>query len=347
MHAPAARSTTTPRGPARRRSRAESRIWPHDGWNGSPRPTNDERRLGQDGAGEHEHRVGDDQVDDVGQDVAAHDVAAAGADDAGPVDERALLQRQRLRPDDPGGRRPARDADDDDDDEQRRAGCPKSSLVAADDVADDRGQDDRQDERRQDQEEVGDAHQDARRSGRRRSPTTMPMTTPTKTVTTVASSPMTIEIRGAVDGQVEDVATELVGAEEVRRPIGGSSRGPVAVDRRSRAARRTAAGAMARTEKKTRMTRPISPSAAAHEAAPEVAPAARPASAGRRRGRGPRRSPARSCPHPRVEEAVDAGRRRGWPATTEIAQQQEDALEDRVVAGRSAPRPSASRGPAS
>ena len=72
-----ARSTTTRRGPARRPSRAASRIWPHDGWNGSPRPMNDERRLGQDRAGEDEHGVGDDEVDDVRQDVAAHDVAAA------------------------------------------------------------------------------------------------------------------------------------------------------------------------------------------------------------------------------------------------------------------------------
>ena len=88
---------------------------------------NDERRLGQDRTGEDEHRVGDDEVDDVGQDVDAHDVAAAGADDPRAVDERALLQRQRLRPDDPGRRRPARDADDDDDDEQLSR-MPKSSL---------------------------------------------------------------------------------------------------------------------------------------------------------------------------------------------------------------------------
>ena len=43
-----------------------------------------QRRLGQDRAGEHQHGVGDDQVHDVRQDVAAHDVAAAGADRPGP-----------------------------------------------------------------------------------------------------------------------------------------------------------------------------------------------------------------------------------------------------------------------
>ena len=50
-----------------------------------------ERRLGQDRAREDEDGVGDDEVDDVRQDVAPHDVRGRRADDPGPVDEHPLL----------------------------------------------------------------------------------------------------------------------------------------------------------------------------------------------------------------------------------------------------------------
>src|SRR4029079_2743979 len=66
-----------------------------------------EERLRQDRAGEGQDRVRDDQVDDVRQDMPPHDVAAAGADDPGAVDERPLSEGEGLRADDPGRRRPA------------------------------------------------------------------------------------------------------------------------------------------------------------------------------------------------------------------------------------------------
>ena len=88
-----------------------------------------ERRLGQDGTGEDEHRVGDDEVDHVGQHVDAHDVASPGADDARAVDERALLQRERLRPDDPGRRRPAGDADHDHDGQEAEPDAERARSI--------------------------------------------------------------------------------------------------------------------------------------------------------------------------------------------------------------------------
>ena len=51
-----------------------------------------QRRLGQDGPGEYQHRIGDDQIHHVRKDVASDDVQTARADDASAVDERTLLQ---------------------------------------------------------------------------------------------------------------------------------------------------------------------------------------------------------------------------------------------------------------
>ena len=120
----------------------------------------DEREagLGEHRRGERDDRLRHDEVHDVREDVAPHDVARAAADHPRAVDEHALADRQRLRPDDPGGGRPRRDADDDDDDEQRGA-QPEELGLDADDVEDDRREDDREHERRQDEEEVGQAHQ--------------------------------------------------------------------------------------------------------------------------------------------------------------------------------------------
>ena len=68
---------------------AESSSWPHDGENGSPRPMNDRLVSVKTAAAKVMHRLGDDQVHDVREDVPPHDVPVAGADDPRPVDEHA------------------------------------------------------------------------------------------------------------------------------------------------------------------------------------------------------------------------------------------------------------------
>ena len=235
-----------------------------------------------------------------------------------------------------------------DDDEQRRPE-PEELGLDADDVEDDRGEDDREDEGRQDEEEVGDPHQavvgpaadearddadegaDEDRDQRRQEPDRH-------------------RDARAVDRQVEHVAAELVGPEDVggRRWLERCARSRSS---RSRAARRRAPARSARIPKMTRMISPKTPSRAAAEPAREVrAPLAR------RRQRSARRPDARpvgadgvvgaSRPDPRIEEAVhDVGDEVGHHDGDR--QQQEDALEHRVVARRRARRPSASRGPAS
>ena len=111
---------------------------------------------------------------------------------------------------------------------------------------------------------------------------------------------------GAVDGQVEDVAAELVGAQHVLR-VGGSSGSPVAVVTVS-SGPTNSAGRCARTVKNDEDDEPDDAvrSGRANRRPNARRPATRSASArpgaplgavdGRRR---------RSCPDPRVEEAVD------------------------------------------
>ena len=83
-------------------------------------PDEREGRLGEDRAGEDEDRVGDDEVRSRSGRMCRRMMwRGLAADDPGAIDEHPLLHRQGLRADDPGGRRPARDADDDDDDDQR------------------------------------------------------------------------------------------------------------------------------------------------------------------------------------------------------------------------------------
>ena len=64
------------------------RIWPHDGANGSPRPMNARVVSVRTAPAKMSTALATMRFIDVGQDVPAHDVAAAGADDPRPVDER-------------------------------------------------------------------------------------------------------------------------------------------------------------------------------------------------------------------------------------------------------------------
>ena len=91
--------------------------------------------------------------------MTEHDPARRSADDPRPIDERALLHRQGLAPDDPGGGCPARGPDDDDDHHERDPD-PEHLATGTDDVEQDRREDEREDERREDQEEVGDTHEE-------------------------------------------------------------------------------------------------------------------------------------------------------------------------------------------
>ena len=232
--------------------------------------------------------------------------AAAGADDPRPVDERPLLQREGLRPDDPCRRRPARDADHDDDRRAGSSGCPTDLLGLADDVADDRGQDEGQDERREDQEEVGDAHQHARRSVRRRSPPTIPITAPRRTVMTVASRPMTIEMRAPWTVRFSMSRPSSSVPEDVGRRIGGDERAAGRGDRGLERPDEEAAGRARGPMKKTRITTPNSPSGRRDEAgAMKSRWPPPPRAAARRRARARRGRSGRSCPDPRIEAAVD------------------------------------------
>ena len=141
-------------------SRRDSRIWPHDGWNGSPRPTNDSVVSVRTAPANISTAFATIRFTTFGRMWRLHDVAAAGADHPGPVDERPLLERQGLRADDPGGRGPARDPDDDDDHDQGHPDPEDLGRRRADQVADDRREDDREHEGRDHEEEVGDAHQE-------------------------------------------------------------------------------------------------------------------------------------------------------------------------------------------
>ena len=93
--------------------RADSRSWPHDGWNGSPSPTNDSVVSVRIAPANVSTALATIRFMTFGRMCRRMMWRARRADDARPIDERALPQRQRLRPDDPGRRRPARDADHD------------------------------------------------------------------------------------------------------------------------------------------------------------------------------------------------------------------------------------------
>ena len=175
-------------------------------------------------AGEDEHRVGDDEVHDVGQDVPAHDVALAAADDPGPVDEHPLLDRQRLRPDDPGGRRPARDADDDDDDDAASRGSRRSRrrtpmmsrmigarMIASTNVGRTR-------------KKSVIAHEDADRSRPPTNPDTIADQGADDDRDDRRQQPDDHRDPRAVDGQVEHVPAELVGPERCARRLAARGR---------------------------------------------------------------------------------------------------------------------------
>ena len=141
---------------------------------------------------------------------------------------------------------------------------------------------------------------------------------------------------GAVDGQVQHVAAELVGAEEMRAPEALRAARPWPSSR-SRAGPRTPAGATASTVKNSRISTPAMPSRRPARSAPANPPsvaqagASAPTAARVRHGRAPSRA------DPRVEEAVDeVGEQVG--EHDRDAEQQEDALQDGVVAGRRARR---------
>ena len=115
-----ARSTTRPRGRARRPARAASRSWPHDGWNGSPRPDERQRRLGQDRAGERRARRWRRSGSGRSAGCGVRMMWPLPAPMTRARSTKARSRSDRVwRPDDPGGRRPARDPDDDDDDDER------------------------------------------------------------------------------------------------------------------------------------------------------------------------------------------------------------------------------------
>ena len=185
-----------------------------------------ERRLGEHRGRERQHRLRDDEVHDVGQDVPPHDPAGAGPDDPRPVDEHPLLERQDLAADDAGGRRPAGQADDDDDHEQGRAD-PEQLGLGSDDVEHDRREDQRQHDRRQDEEEVRHAHQQAvdHAADEARDD---PDQRPDDDRDDRGQEADRHRDPRPVDREVEDVPAELVGAEPVLRRSAAASGWPVA-----------------------------------------------------------------------------------------------------------------------
>src|SRR4029434_3857429 len=105
-----------------------------------------ERGLGDDDLAELQGGQYDGRVDDVGQDVLAHDRPLRAAGDDGQAHELPLAHRQDLAADDPRAARPVDRGEDDDDVGGARP--------------DDGGQEDREGERGQREPGVGDAHDD-------------------------------------------------------------------------------------------------------------------------------------------------------------------------------------------
>ena len=95
---------------------AAFRIVPHDGFDGSPRPRNGQRRLGQDRDRHDEHGVGEDQREDARENVLSQDPGRRRAERLRPLDELSFLHREHLSTDDPGRSCPCRQADDEDQD---------------------------------------------------------------------------------------------------------------------------------------------------------------------------------------------------------------------------------------
>ena len=209
---------------------------------------------------------------------------------------------------------------------------PNTSVAAgADEVADDRRQDQGQDERRDHEEEVGDPHQegvepaadeagddpddgaDRDRDDRRQ---------------------QADEQRdpGAVDGQVEHVAAQLVGAERVARRPGGWRRPPVAVTAVWSGPTMSCGSDREDREDQEDRRAPIRPSGRRRSGGNSAPAPANAPDAARRPCSGSTRQ---SCPDPRVEGAVDEVGHEVRQHDRH-AEEQEDALEDRVVAGVSA-----------
>ena len=190
------------------------------------------------------------------------------------------------RPDDPRGRRPAGDADDDDDHDQghpdarrpRLSSPTRSRMIGA---------------RMRARTNVGRTRKKSVmriRSVSIRPPTNpdaMPMTAPSSDRDDRRQQADDHRHPRAVDGQVEDVAAELVGAEDVagRRWVEGQAgRGGDGLERPDEELRRD------RDDREDEQHHdPEQPVAMARELAPEVALAAepRPAADGRRRPGGP------------------------------------------------------------